>query len=78
MEECGGNDAPQPPAQKAAQKATPKFVSLPSQYNLPDYSIYPQATAHTSTVQAEFERYRNGFPSDKDTDLVEFWSVSAF
>jgi hypothetical protein len=82
MKECGGSDvdAPARPsaAQTAAKKAIPKFASLPTQFNLPDFSIYPQAASSNSTLRGEYDRYRKGNASPEDTDLVEYWSVRRF
>ena len=76
MEECGGREIPHAAAQQpAAKKPTPKFVSLPSKYNLPEHPIYTRAASSTSTLEGEFELYKNESVCPADTDLVEFWSV---
>jgi len=74
MEEHGGHQVPAqaPPP----QKAIPRFVSLPSKYDLLEHPIYPQGASSVSTAEAEFEKYKNGVLSSPDTDLVAFWSVS--
>jgi hypothetical protein len=69
-------------SQAAAQasdpkKPIPKFASIPTKYNLPEYDIYPKAVSIPSTKEAEFDKYVNAPQSPPGTDLVEFWSVSA-
>jgi hypothetical protein len=80
MRECGKQKTPsiathlQVPASPV--KAAPKFVSLPSKYDLPDHPIYPRATVQPSTDEEEFLKYKNAALSPEQTDLVSFWEVS--
>jgi hypothetical protein len=77
MEECHPKALPTATQEPASQKAVPKFVSLPTKYNLLQHQIYVGDRSSTDTKEAEFEKYKNGSLSPHDTDLVEFWSVSA-
>jgi hypothetical protein len=80
MEECSNQEVPRPPMVQgpATQKPAPKFVSLPSKYQLTDHPIYAQAASNTSSLEEEFDSYKNAPPSPQGTDLVDFWNVSAF
>jgi hypothetical protein len=75
MRECGGGDVPVPAPAAAAAKG-PRFASLPSKYGLKQHPIYPQAAA-SDTYEEEFNRFRNQIVSPPDTDLVQYWGVSA-
>ena len=74
MEECGGHPVPEAPA---IRKAIPKFATLPSKYQLLEHPIYPRAVSGTPTLEDEYNKYKNGPLCTEDTDLVEFWNVSA-
>lgn len=77
MEEHDGPQvAPTAAQQRATQAAIPKFVSLPSKYNLTQHPIYLQGSSGIGTKEAEFEKYKNGPLSSPETDLVDFWNVS--
>jgi len=69
--------APTAAEELAIKKAIPKFVSLPSKYNLIDHQIYQAGSSSTNSKEAEFEKFKNGPLSSPETGLVDFWNVSA-
>ena len=76
MRECiarrGEVIEPQAPVPK---KPVPAFAGLSSKYKLPDHQIYPKATSTLSTLEQEYEKFKNDPLSPEETDLVAFWQV---
>jgi len=79
MRECGGREVPAPVATSApAATKVPKYASLPTKYGLTQHPIYPQPVAsNLNKYEEEFDHYKNQTLSPPDTDLLEYWGVSA-
>ena len=74
-------------AQLAPQSVPTIEENLATEYDMPDLNMFLPSAPSTSTnptrdcedtIKAEFRRYTTDALASPDTDIIGFWSVSAY